>query len=72
MFTVRGRIYYGLFLSLVLVVTLFGEPGHASPSFRYHYDFIKVEINILPNGDMEITETQKFAYTSGDFHYGYR
>ena len=72
MFTVRGRIYFGLLLALALLVTLFGGLVYASPTSRYHHDFIKVEINILPNGDMEITETQKFAYTSGDFHYGYR
>jgi len=37
----------------------------------YHYDFINVDINILANSDMEITETQKFIFTSGDFHHGY-
>ncbi len=38
----------------------------------YHYDFINFDINILANSDMEITETQKFVFTSGNFHYGYR
>ena len=67
-----GKIYYGLTLSLLIVVTLFGGLAHASPAPRYHYDFINADINILSNGDLEITETQKFAYTSGDFHYGFR
>ena len=72
MIPARGKIYYGLILSLVLAAILFGALAHASPASRYHYDFINVDINILPNGDLEITETQKFAYTSGNFHYGYR
>jgi hypothetical protein len=36
------------------------------------FDSLKVDINILSNSDMEITEVQKYSFLSGNFHYGYR
>ena len=38
----------------------------------YHYDFINVDINILPNSDMIISETQKVVYEEGSYHYNGR
>ncbi|MBM4451381.1 MAG: DUF2207 domain-containing protein [Chloroflexi bacterium] len=43
-----------------------GEPN------EYFYGAIDVDINILPNSDMDITETIKIVYTSGTFHYADR
>ncbi len=36
------------------------------------FDFLHVDIDILSNSDMEITETQKYSFLEGTFHYGYR
>jgi len=36
------------------------------------FDFLTVDINILANSDMEITETQKYSFFGGTFYYGYR
>ncbi|UCB42241.1 MAG: DUF2207 domain-containing protein [Dehalococcoidales bacterium] len=36
------------------------------------FDSLHIDINILSNSDMEITETQKYSFLSGTFHYGYR
>lgn len=38
----------------------------------YRCDFLDVNINILTNSDIEVTEIQKFVFTLGNFHYGYR
>jgi len=38
----------------------------------YHYQSIDVDIRILENSDLLVTERLTFAFTSGDFHYGYR
>ncbi|HEX7365095.1 MAG TPA: DUF2207 domain-containing protein, partial [Dehalococcoidia bacterium] len=39
---------------------------------EYHYQSINVDISILDNSDMRISEVQTFNFTSGDFHYGFR
>jgi hypothetical protein len=48
-------------------------PSSSSPADQvYHYDSINVDIKILENSDLQISETQAFVFTSGDFHYGFR
>ncbi|MFC2050938.1 DUF2207 domain-containing protein [Chloroflexota bacterium] len=46
--------------------------AHAASYRVYHYDFINVDIKILENSDLQISEAQAFVFTSGDFHYGFR
>lgn len=36
------------------------------------FDYLEVDIDILNNSDMEITETHKYSFITGTFHYGYR
>lgn len=67
--------YLRFFLFVTVVISL--ELMIAVPSVLaakevkdYHYDFINVDINILPNSDMIITETQKLLYGEGIYHCG--
>ncbi len=55
------------FLVLALVVGVCQAATKA-----YHYQSVDVDISILGNSDLLITEKLAFAFTSGDFHYGYR
>ena len=60
-----------LLVLLVLILGLLAIVLSIASAFdgrEYHYGYINVDINDLSNGDMEITETQNFVYTSGDFH----
>jgi hypothetical protein len=63
-----------LFSLMLLVVLSIGVsvPVLADDTRSYYYDYINVDINVLQNGNMEITEIQKLDYKSGDFHYAYR
>ena len=65
-----GFILLVALLFALAATTFTTAPAQAASS--YYYQFINVDINILSNGDMEITETQKLVYTSGEFHHGYR
>lgn len=65
-----------LFLLLIFLISLGLSLGHfqalAAASSTYHYEYINVDIEILENSDIVISETQSFVFTSGDFHYGFR
>ncbi|MBC8274021.1 MAG: DUF2207 domain-containing protein, partial [Chloroflexi bacterium] len=65
---------------LCLLITVLAALGLSLSNFQalaasyrvYHYDSINVDIKILENSDLQISETQAFVFTSGDFHYGFR
>jgi uncharacterized membrane protein YgcG len=59
-------------LVLACLLSGFTDSVVADDANSYYYDSINVDINVLQNGDMEITEVQKLDYESGDFHYAYR
>ena len=62
-----------LFLLLIVVPTLaLCLQVQAAEEQMTFFDSLQVDINILSNSDMEITETQKYSFLSGTFHYGYR
>jgi len=65
-----------LFLLLTVLTALGLSLGNfqalAAASSTYHYEYINVDIKILENSDIVISETQSFVFTSGDFHYGFR
>jgi len=44
----------------------------ASIEQEAYLDFLDVDITVLSNSDMRITETQKYVFRSGTFRYGYR
>lgn len=65
-----------LTLFLVPVLLIFSLAGvhvgvRAEPN-EYFYGSMDVDINVLPNSDMDITETIKIVYTSGTFNYADR
>ncbi len=63
-FLLAGLTALGLFLSSF---------GTLSAADRvYHYESINVDIKILANSDIKVSETQTFVFTSGDFHYAFR
>ena len=64
-----------LFLVIVLTalgLLLCGFGAVAAANRVYHYESINADISILANSDIQISETQTFVFTSGDFHYGFR
>src|SRR4030042_451039 len=66
----------GLFLILAVLTALGlflnSSVATATANQVYHYESINVDIKILENSDVVISETQAFVFTSGDFHYGFR
>jgi uncharacterized membrane protein len=65
---------------LCLIITVLAAVGLFLSNFQalaaanrlYYYDSINVDIKILRNSDLQVSETQAFVFTSGDFHYGFR
>jgi hypothetical protein len=49
-----------------------GGEARAVGESGYYYEAIDVDVSILPDHDVRITETQRFVYTTGSFNYGYR
>jgi hypothetical protein len=46
--------------------------GVAQAAAPFYWDFINVDINLESNGDMVITETQKYTFTADHTHQRYR
>lgn len=62
-----------LFPVLVVLAVLALSAGNVLADTKaYHYQSIDVDIKILENSDLVISEKLTFAFTSGEFHYGYR
>ena len=38
----------------------------------YYWDYIRVDITVQTNGDLDIVETQRYVFTEGSFTYAYR
>src|SRR4030042_427231 len=58
---------------LIALGWLLGSFGTTAAASRvYHYESINVDIKILENSDIQVSEVQAFVFTSGDFHYGFR
>ena len=68
--------YKGFFLILAaftaLGLFLSSSFAAAADDRVYHYESINVDIQILKNSDIQVTEIQTFVFTSGDFHYAFR
>ncbi|HEY9297854.1 MAG TPA: hypothetical protein VIQ31_16135, partial [Phormidium sp.] len=69
------RLIKGLFLSLVsvLVAGLIGIAHATAQDTPFYWHFINVNIDVQNNGDMLVTETQKYvfktAYTTERYRY---
>ncbi len=68
----KKRLFYLPLIAFVgLLAAAFFIPVQAADQV-YHYESIDVGINLQPNSDLDITETQKLVYESGTFYYAYR
>jgi len=61
-----------LFLFLALILCVAVDETRAQTRAAYSYGFIDVDIDVLPDSDMEITETINLLYHSGTFYYADR
>jgi hypothetical protein len=69
----KGRLLAAVVLFLLTIATLpFYKYTQAAEIQSASFDSIHVNIDILSNSDMKITETQKYSFLEGTFHYGYR
>jgi predicted phage tail protein len=69
----RVRLLSAIILFLVAISVLpLHQYTRAAELQVATFDSFHVDINILSNSDMEITETQKYSFLEGTFHYGYR
>jgi uncharacterized membrane protein len=66
----RVRYLFPLVLLLALVVSPVLAPAQAQ-SKTLVWDQYDVFINVLPNGDLRVTERQTIAFTSGTFSFGF-
>ncbi len=66
------RVLFILAVFAALGLLLSSFEALAAADRVYHYESINVDIKILENSDLQISETQAFVFTSGDFHYGSR
>ena len=67
----------GLLAAVILFLVAISMPplcqyAQAAEMQVTSFDSFYVDIDILSNSDMEITETQKYSFLEGTFHYGYR
>ena len=62
------------FVFLLVGISIFAFNGQslADEYNHYYYEFINVDIDILADSTIRVTEIQRFLYTTGTFHYGER
>ena len=60
------RLLVGLLLSLLVLIPLVAlpSPALAADSAPFYWAVINVDIDVQDNGDMLITETQKYVFTA--------
>jgi hypothetical protein len=69
----KGRLLAAVILFFIAMAILpFYQHTQAAEITVVSFDSLQVNIDILSNSDMEITETQKYSFLEGNFHYGYR
>lgn len=69
----KSSLLIALFSLLITVPTLaLCLKAEADEGQSISFDSLRVDINVLSDSDMEITEVQKYSFLSGTFHYGYR
>jgi uncharacterized membrane protein len=56
----------------MLGIFVVGSRAVSAANQAYNYDSINVDISVLKDSDMRISEVQTYNFTSGDFHYGFR
>ena len=62
-----------LILALASLLLLGLAPhAHGDGDKEYHWDYIAVDITVLPDGDLDIVETQRYVFTEGTFTFAYR
>jgi hypothetical protein len=66
-----SRLLVAAIFIAIPVLTLC-QQAQATAEQNVLFDSLLVDINVLSNSDIEITETQKYSFLSGNFHYGYR
>jgi len=62
----------GLCVLLALTILTLSPVALAAETKDYFWEFINVDVAVLPNGDLQIAETQRFVFTQGSFHHAYR
>ncbi len=69
----KRRFLAAIILFLVIISVLpFARYSQAAEIEVTTFDYLRVDIDVLSNSDMKITETQKYSFLEGTFHYGYR
>ena len=59
-----------LILTLASLLLLGLAPhAHGDGDKEYHWDYIAVDITVLPDGDLDIVETQRYVFTEGTFTF---
>ena len=58
---IRQIVSYILLITLIYLSNI--APAEAGYPYYFYWDFINVDINIQKNGDMVITENQKYVFT---------
>ena len=71
---VYKRLVVGLLFSLLVAIPIAVLPGQAlaADPVPFYWDFINVDIDVQGNGDMLVTETQKYVFTASHTNERYR
>ncbi len=59
-------------IALFLLLLSMPAPAARSASKSVYWERLDVNIEVMTNGDLKITETQKLHFVGGPFHHGYR
>jgi len=59
-------------VALFLLLLSLPAPVARSASKSVYWERLDVNIEVMTNGDLKITETQKIHFVGGPFHHGYR